>query len=167
MNDFPRAISVLKHSALGKYADNSYGKFWYDDAVDAFESEAVSALSLAPTDSIASKKHKEGIRPFIIKVLLFIGLSSEYYAIIARLIETLAVRPQVELNDVIAQAAAKMNISVKALMHKIDRCFNVYNLDMFERISYLTRTMPMTPKDALVDLSSYVRVCFYSEAPIL
>ena len=166
MSDDPIVQSVLRRSTLGKYADSSYGRYWYDDMLDAFEREAVNSLSVAPTDSIPFNKRKERLLPFIIKLLLFIVVSSEYIALSARLIETLAVKPRVELNSVLSVSAKQMGITERALSHRLDRCFNIYDLEIFERISYLTRTDPKTPKDALVDLSVYVRVLFFSEAPL-
>lgn len=166
MNSIPRSVSVLKRSVLAKHIDNTYGAYWYDDMIDAFEGESVSALSLAPTDSIASKIHREEIRPFILKLLLFVGVSSEYYVLAARLIETLAVRPQDELNNVLRNTADRMKLTQKALASRLDRCFNLYDVQMFERISYLTRTTPLTARDAIIDLAGYVRVVFYSEVPL-
>lgn len=166
MSDEPISKPVLIHSSLKQYIDNSYGKYWYDDMVDAFEKEAVSALSLAPTDSVTAIKRREDMRPFIIKLMLFVGVSSEYIPLIALLVETLAIRPRDELNTVLSVIAERMGITVKALTHRLDRCFNIYNLDMYDRIKYLTRTLPQTARDALVDLSAYVRVIFFSEAPL-
>ena len=163
MSDSRYSESVLFRSPLGKYIDNSYGEYWYEDLIDAFECEAVSSLSLSPTDSVIPYKRREALRPFIIKLLLFVGVDSEYIALVAKLIETLVVRPRDELAKVLTFAASKMGVSEKAISHRLDRCFNVFNLDMYERIKYLTRTEPQTAKDALVDLSAYVRVIFYSE----
>lgn len=166
MIDYPITKSVLMRAVLSKYVDCSYGKYWYDDMVDAFEREAVGALSLAPSDSVDFVNRREQLRPFLIKLLLYIGVSSEFIPITAKIIETLTLQPRLELNTVLSVAACQMEITEKALSHRLDRCFNIYDLDMFERISYLTRTEPQTPKDALVDLSSYVRVVFFTEVPL-
>ncbi|MCH5350396.1 MAG: hypothetical protein J1F39_00310 [Clostridiales bacterium] len=167
MSEAPISKSVLLRSTLAKYVDRSYGEYWKEDMLDAFECEAVPSLSLSPTDRVLPQKRREMLRPFIIKLLLFVGVSSEYIALVAKLIETLAIRPRDEINTVLSVAADKMCVTEKAISHKIDRCFNIYNLDMYEQIKYLTHTNPQTARDALVDLSAYVRVIFYSEAPIL
>ena len=132
-------------------------------AVEAFESECVQALSLAPVDSEQLFVRYEMLRPFVIKTLIFVGLlpTDKSFVLLARLVETLAVRPDADLSALIKAQAEDAGIEQSTVTRNIDRAFDIRDDFTREKLTYLTKTAPFTARDAIYDLALYVRTKFY------
>ena len=133
------------------------------DAVEAFESECVQALSLAPVDSEQLYLRYEMLRPFVVKTLIFVGLlpTDKSFVLLARMVETLAVRPDADLSALIEAEAAESDVEQSTVIRNIDRALDIRDDFTREKLTYLTNTSPFTTRDALYDLALYVRTKFY------
>ena len=112
-----------------------------EESIEAFESECVQALSLSPVDGEHTARY-EMLRPFVIKTLMFVGLSptDKIFVLLARLIETLAVRPDSDLSALIARAAAEAGIEQSSVVRNIDKVFDIRYEFTHYKLTYLTKT---------------------------
>lgn len=168
MSEIPQVLSDrtgFKNSVLSRYVSSGDG-YSFDGAAKAFQNEALAALVLLPSDSYFSKRRKELLRPFIIKVFLYIGAipGDGTYGLLARALESFVVRPTEDYNERFDYLAEKAGMTRAALLYRIEKNFNVRDDDAAERISLLTRTKPQTAMDAFFDVINYVRVIFYGGA---
>lgn len=135
----------------------------FEAAAATFESETATALCVAPRDCETLFMRNESIRPFIIKTLLYIGLLpiNNTYGLIARIVETLSVHPDIEINRLISDIAQKACTPYDSIIRKIERSIDVYDYSFMERVCNITCTKPLTAKDVICDLAQYVRTKFY------
>ena len=100
----------------------------------------------------------ELIRPFIIKLLLYLGIlpKSNKPMLAARLIENLALHGSSDVNAVISAEAERTGIKAETVVRALDKDLNPYDRDLTEKLFLLTGTRPQTTKDMLCDLSVYV-----------
>ncbi|MDE6293289.1 MAG: hypothetical protein K2L88_01550, partial [Clostridiales bacterium] len=99
-----------------------------------------------------------------LKVLLFVGTPpiGNGLAVMARLLQTLTMHPEITLEDAIADFAKTHSTTVDAVARIIEKNFNIYDNYFFDRVVALTHSHPMTAKDVLCDLSVYIRLKFMS-----
>ncbi len=128
------------------------------EAVKVFANECREALYVAPIDSDYFFKRYELKRPFIVKVLLYIGVmpNDRSFTVIAKLVDRIVSKPDVPLSDCIKYIAEISGVSIPAMSRIIDKCFNIYDNAVYDRITYITNTKPMTSRDALYDVSMYI-----------
>ncbi len=156
MGERYKTHSVIKPSILNRYVMR--GDFDTPECVACFNNEVLEALRLYPV-GVVTPRRRESIRPFILKVLIHIGIAPGHYnyGLIAKIIERLAVHPGTGVSDLIADIASKTGISVMAIAHNIDSNFDINNSMTYERVTSLTKTKPLTARDMLVDIAQYVR----------
>lgn len=139
----------------------------YYGAVKAFRSETAEALLLFDTSKRGeySPTRAEPLRGYIIKLLLYIGLlpKNSYFAVIARLIESIASRPEYTLESIIDDFAETHNTTAASVSRVIDKCLSVYNPQFAEKVMRVTNSNPMTSKDVLCDLAVHVRMKHHTE----
>ncbi len=154
---------VFKYAAADGFANMHAYESSAREALSAFETECVQALSLAPCDNEMLFSRYEMIRPFIIKTLLFVGMlpTDKSFVLLARIIEMLAVRPDADISVLIRNEATQTKIEKSTVIRNIDRALNVYDEFTRDRITYLTKTAPFSARDAIYDLAQYVRTKFY------
>lgn len=160
-------FSRLGKSVVGNYAINNSVDFRerFNSAVAAFRRETSVILDLYnPLASLLCTLRQESIKLYIVKVLLFIGTSptGNGLAVLARLVETLTIHPEISLEDAIADFAKTHFSTVDAVTRIIEKYFNIYDNYFYDRVTALTKSNPMTAKDVLCDLSVYVRFKFTS-----
>lgn len=163
--------SVLKRSVLWDHisVENSADDRvfnWKSDfkkSAEAFRRETISSLSIVSVDNEALTYKYEHLRPFILKTLLFVNLSDDCRTVglMARIIEILAVHPELELNYVMEHIAATAGVGYDSVSKLVDRYFNIYDNKIYDRVCFLTCTGPFTAKDAICDLALYVRAKFF------
>lgn len=146
------------------------GELWYDvydNAVKAFRTETAETLRLFDNSRIGeySPTRAEPLRGYIIKLLLYIGLlpKNSYFAVIARLIESVASCPEYTLESVIDDFADAHNTTASSVSRIIDKCLNVYDPRFTEKVMRVTDSNPMTSKDVLCDLAVHVRIKYHTE----
>ncbi len=168
MSEIPLILSNrtgIGNTVLSRYvsSDEDYS---FDGAANAFRNEALAALVLLPSDSYFSKRRKELLRPFIIKIFLYIGAipGDRTYGLLARTLESFVVRPTEDYNKRFDYLAEKAGMTRAALLYRIEKNFDMRDADVAERISFITRTKPQTAMDAFFDVINYVRVIFYGGA---
>lgn len=155
--------SVLANSILANYVIHDEKNFDSEcnssADVKAFVSESVQALSLYPLDADVVEKRFELIRPFIIKILLYLdlGLDVNELAPLARITETLALHPEIDLNSLVDELSELWQTSPNAIFKLIRKAFNVYDPSFTDKISSLTCSQPFTARDVVSDLAVYVR----------
>lgn len=169
-----KPISVIKGTAMFDYVSNvgrgddavtCSGEI-FDNAVCAFQNESAEALCISQNREFSVNRRFESMRPFIIKILLYIDIFNKInrYAVIAYMIESLATHPNTDINRLIEDVTQKIGIGRSAVIHMIERCFDVYDQSVADRITYLTSTKPVTAKDAMCDIALFVRTRFYNGA---
>ena len=128
------------------------------NALDVFVKECREALCVAPIESDFCGKRYEAQHPFIVKVLLYLGINplSKSFLVTAYLIDCIVAEPNLTLSECINKTAELFEIDVTAVSRVIDKHFNIYDAELYRKITYLTHTKPMTAKDALYDISMYV-----------
>ncbi len=156
--------SLFGASALHKVMSNQQIDF--DETVAVFMSESAKALSF----DIDGSGHfgalsREQYKTFILKTLLFIGISANGngLAVLARLIEILTLHPVMSPDGAIEQFAVTHSATFSTVERIVEKYFNVYNDRLIMRVTSLTQSQPMTPKDVLCDLSVFVRMNFLQE----
>lgn len=139
----------------------------YGSAVKAFQAETTEALLLFDNSKSGeyAATRAESMRGYIIKILLYIGLlpKNSHFTVIARLIESIALRPEYMLENIIDDFAVTHNTTASSVSRIIDKCLNVYNPQFTERVMRITNSNPMTPKDVLCDLAVHVRIKYHTE----
>lgn len=157
--------AVLKKSVLFKYvrtdADGISDRHKaFDKACDAFKKEATAALTVVRSGLEDSAERFELMRPFIIKVLLYIGIDPDdrVFGILARVLELKARYAEMDINDVISYIASVKDILRTAVNRAVEKSINYYDSDIMDRISFLTDTQPKSARDAICDLAIYVRI---------
>ncbi len=127
------------------------------EQVEIFERESSALLRLQPNEY--RTKRYELRRLFIIKTLLFVGVTANGngFAVISALIDTLSNRPELDLDNVIDSFAVAHGVASNTIGNIIDKCINIYNADLSDRVKKLTGTDPLTTKDVLCDLALYIR----------
>lgn len=151
--------------AKRNFVDNVKPDEQFKHAVDAFRRETSVILGFdSPLHSLYGAYRQESVKTFIIKVLLFIGVSpnGNGLAVLARLIEMFTVHPELSLEEVIYDFANTHQTNVDAVTRIIEKHFYVYDNYIYDRVVKLTESHPMTPKDVLCDLSVFVRLKFAS-----
>lgn len=159
-----RNPTLFANSVLAKYIihDTPNDSDYDSDlkcAAAAFADESAQALCLIPLDREATERRYELIRPFIIKILLYLdlGLEVNELAPLARITETLALHPETDLNAVIAELSALWQVSSDAVVKLIRKAFNVYDPAFTDKLSCLTCSQPFTARDVVSDLAVYIR----------
>ena len=137
----------------------------YNRAVTAFRRETSVILGFdSPLHSVYGAFRQESVKTFIIKILLFIGVSpnGNALAVLARLIEMFTVHPELSLEEVISDFAATHQTNIDAVTRIIEKQFSIYDNYFYDRVVQLTKSHPMTPKDVLCDLSVFIRLKYAS-----
>lgn len=142
--------------------------FRFQNAADAFARETTMALRLRHSvDGLkdAATVRIESPRGYIVKLFLHIGLlpRTSAFAALARLTEAIAMRPELSLEEIIADFAETHSATPAAVSKIIDKAFNVYDPEFMEKVVSITRSQPMTTKDVLCDLAVTVRAEYYSQ----
>lgn len=156
------ASSALRNVIIDSSVD-------FKQAVAVFRRESERALSFDRDNSgLFGALSREQYKTFILKALLFIGISADGHglAVLARLIEILTLNPAISPDEAIEQFAKTCSASFGAVERIVEKHFNVYNEQLVSRVTLLTQSRPMTPKDVLCDLSVYVRMNFLQEIKI-
>lgn len=139
----------------------------HSGAVKAFQAETAEALLLFDNSKSGeySPTRAEPMRGYIIKLLLYIGLlpKNSHFAVIARLVESIAIRPEYMLESIIDDFADTHNTTAASVSRIIDKCLSVYNPQFAERVMRVTNSNPMTSKDVLCDLAVHVRIKYHTE----
>ncbi|MCH5161372.1 MAG: hypothetical protein J1G04_05005 [Clostridiales bacterium] len=147
--------SVLFNSPLHSCITNHDGDL-ISDCLDVFENEASALLSLAPYDKEEQATRFEMLRPMILKVLLYLGFKplGEKFAVIMRLIELLTVDGDFDRAITnCASSCGNEDIVIRAIESEID----MYDAEFVNKLSLLTDTSPLSPRDALFDIAIYIR----------
>lgn len=137
---------------------NANSSLSYEQALEIFAKECKEALYVAPIDTEYFYKRFEIQRAFIVKILLYMGLTpnSETFTVIARLIDCIVSQPSLTLSECINKVAEVCGVSVNSVSKAIDKSFYIYDNSVYDKVTYLTRTNPVTAKDALYDIALYV-----------
>lgn len=157
--------NAVGKSAVGAYADVIDFEERYKRAVVAFRRETSVILGFdSPIHSLFGAYRQESVKTFILKILLFVGVSpnGNALAVLARLIEMFTVHPELSLDEVISDFAVTHQTNVESVTRIMEKHFYVYDNYFYDRVVQLTKSHPMTPKDVLCDLSVLVRLKFAS-----
>lgn len=102
-------------------------------------------------------------RSYLLELLRKLGLPypSNRIAVIARLTEVLALNPDLALDFVLKDFAEKHGANVTSVEYIIDKSFNMYDPVFVNRLTAVTGTHPVTPKDALCDLAVRINRTLY------
>lgn len=132
--------------------------FDFDKAATSFRNEC-SALFAVCGETV---RH-EYIRNYIIKILLYAGLlpRDSGFAVIARLVETVAIRPDLELEYVINEFAETHGTKYAKVNRMIEKSLDAYDVEFVKRVTELTCSQPLTSKDILCDLAVFVRLKYF------
>ena len=161
--------SIFDNSVLAKYVfrgDAESGEGSEDISEEAaFECEAAQALRLEPMDCDFPDARFELIRPFIIKTLVYLcnDLNTTAIAPVARVIETLALHPEIEVARAISELAEFWGTNADRVSKHIGKVLNVYDPKFIDKFTALTCTNPFTARDAICDLAVYVRTKYYKQ----
>lgn len=167
----PRVDAVLKNSILFGYVDTRSANAVKDRstafelAAETFRNEITSALTVKPVGEETDSARYELIKPFIIKLLLYLGKipNDSSFVIAARLIEARVVRPDMNIGDAIKELSDSIGSTLPTVKRIAENCFDCYDESVVERISYLTGTRPFTSLEAICDLAIYIRLKMCSE----
>lgn len=165
--------SILKGTALFDYVQNigrgddavvNYSGI-FQEATRAFENECAEVFGISRNSLFSVNRRYEYMRPFIIKILLFLDVfkRTKLYAAIAYIIEKLAIHPETDIAALIDDVV-RLGFIKAAVTRAVENCFDIYDDRVAERIEYLTDTKPVTAKDALYDIALFVRTRFYGSA---
>ncbi len=157
--------SVIKNTALydilrsGRGNVDACREIDLHAAADIFVKESVQALGISPIDSSAVVERFENVRPFILKTLLFIGVDTvgNKLPLTARLIHRLALHPEVGVSQAMNDLAKRARLNYTTISRIVDEALNVYDGFITKNISFLTKSVPVTSRDALADIALYVR----------
>lgn len=161
MNSPNKSNSILKGSVFEEYTafginDN------FDKAKEAFAAEVSELLCLEPIDSDFLYKRSEPMRGSIVKVLLYIGATkADKMGLLARLVEKVALDDEFKVETHIKETAELCGVTVSSVERLVEKAFNVYDAAVLKKISALTKTSPLTSRDALCDIALYVRTKAY------
>ncbi len=149
--------SPLFNSPLYSYITAHDGDI-LSDCLDAFEKETSALLRLTPYYETESVPRFEMIRPFILKVLIYLGIKplGEKFAVIMRLIELLAVNDDIDFDIAVRECALSCG-SEETVIRAIESEINMYDGLFVDKLSALTDTSPLSPRDAIFDIALYVR----------
>ena len=162
-----RSDAVLRTSILGVYVDTRFGDAIKDRqvafgcAAEAFRKELMSAMVVRPIDDGDEVTTRyEQVRPFIIKLLLYLGKipTDSTFTVAARLIEACVLRPSANISDLIKDLAQSVGSSFAAVKRIAERSIDCYDDTVLEKIYYLTGTEPFNAIDAICDLAVYIRM---------
>ncbi len=145
-------------SAIGEYV---FGDMGYRKASDAFRRECQVLFALSVGDGLVERR--EDMRNYIVKILLYIGLlpRDNGFAVVARLIETAAIRADMELESVIDGFAKAHGADRAAVERIVEKNFDPYDAELVDRVTTLIGTQPFTAKDVLCDIAVFVRLRYY------
>ena len=131
----------------------------FESAVNAFANEARVAFEISSNKVGDNVKRYASPRAFIIKLMLAIGLlpHDNSFAVIAKLVETLCLNPQIRLNDAIMRFAEAHGSTVDAVTRAIEKSLDAYDEKLIQRVTAFTQSRPMTAKDIICDIAVYVR----------
>ncbi len=168
---FHNRNSVIKRSILNIYVDTRIDNAISDRreafrlASTAFVNEAVSALTVRGRGAEITAERHESVRPFILKILLFVGCNpnKSAFGLIARVIESRVKHPETDIRDVIANLSEMSGTAYNTLNRAVEKSFDIYDNDSMDRVAFLTGTQPLTAKDIINDLAIYVRMQLHSE----
>ncbi len=163
-------FSIFANSVLCEHAANKSKIADYDSdmksAAGAFVNESAQAFGLEPLDGEGGDKRFELIRPFIIKILLYLDLGLDVNALapLARIIESTALHPETDLNSLVGELSALWQVSTNVIFKLIRKAFNVYDPSFTDKLSALTCSQPFTARDVVSDLAVYVRAKYLNGA---
>ena len=126
--------------------------------------------SIPDTDeeNLSVVSRSEPLRAYIVSLLLKLGLSPETYnfAVVARLIETTVLCPNMTLSEAITAFANTHNTDKNTVSRLVDKFFDVYDekLNLTNKVFELTGARPITAKDVLSDLAVFAGVEYYDRA---
>lgn len=159
---------VLPHSVLGELvlggAEYDYnGEEVFDLAQIVFEREMLQAFSLTPLDDKSAPVRAERIRLLILKVIGYLRLkvSGRSKAVLARLIETLALNPELEIRVIFDELAKHLGTTPKAISKIVEKSFFIYDDEFYDRVCKLTCTQPLSAREVLSDIAVYVRIKYF------
>lgn len=161
--------SRLGGTVVGRYAisaDSVRCETEVIDALSAFRRETSVILRFdSPIHAIFGAFRQESLKTYILKLLLFLGISptGNGLAVLARLVEVLTMHPELTPDYVITDFAKTHRTNFDGVMHIIEKRFNIYDVDFYDRVTAITESHPMTPKDVLCDLSVCIRVKYMRE----
>ena len=147
--------SVLFNSPLYSCITSHDGDI-VSNCLDVFESETAVLLTLTPYGESERATKFVTLRPFILKVLIYLGFKpiGEKFAVIMRLVELLVFDG--DFDRAIANCATSCGRE-ETVLRAIDSEINMYNGKFVDKLSALTDTTPLSPRDALFDMAMYVR----------
>lgn len=138
------------------------------NAAEVFRAETAEALLLLDnrSNSTYSTNRAEALRGYIIKLLLYLGImpKNSHFAAIARLIEIIAIRPELTLEYILNDFAVTHNTTVAAVARVIEKHLNIYNPQFTESVTRITGSQPITSKDVLCDLAVHARIKYNTES---
>lgn len=140
------------------------GKLLSEQARQIFERETSQYFRMYSGGFVGNDLYRnEFLRPFILKMLLYIGTPplGNCIPIIGRLIETMTFDPGLTPNVAMAKFAVVHNCDEQIICAVVDKAFCINNTDLYERIRRLIGSSPLTPKDVLSDLSVYARLRYF------
>lgn len=151
-----RELGVFKY-CTGDHAPSEFFNV-KNRAAEAFEAESARALTLE-NDTGTTPHRIESVRPLIIKILTYIGFlpTKQIKSIVAKVIELLAIDPEVDLDRFYAIAAERSETDAETIKRTVERAFDPFDPELTEKIMRLTGTEPFTSRDMIYDLSLYVR----------
>lgn len=150
--------TCFERSPLCEYV---FGDGKFDDAAKAFRKECSALLPLSADPELVERR--ENIRDCIIKVLLYIGLlpRDSGFAVIARLVETAALRADLELEHIIDDFAKTHGATYAAVDRLIEKHFDPYDAELVTRVTAVTDSHPYTAKDILCDIAVAVKLKYF------
>ena len=158
-----KVVSVDKKSrfvdsVLSEYV---FGDMGYQKAAHAFRRECSALFALSVGDGLVERR--EDMRNYIVKLLLYLGLlpRDNGFAVAARLIETAAIRADLELESIIDGFASAHGADRAAVERIIEKKFDPYDAELVDRVTTLVGTQPFTAKDVLCDIAVFVRLKYY------
>lgn len=159
--------SIFSRTALDGYIDSDKNSPFdhvdrYKSAINAFVNESRAAFALGCGRSNSAKRYEDP-HTYIVKLLLAIGLlpRNNGFAVIAKLVETLCMCPQIGLNVAITRFAQAHGATAEAVTRIIEKNINVYDAKFIRRLTCITQSAPMTVKDVICDLAVYVRARYF------
>lgn len=104
----------------------------------------------------------EPLKNRILDTLAAIGVSGKdkYIAVSARVIEVVVIRPDMSLEEIIDNFASTHYMTASAVTRIIEKCFDVYDTELYDSLTAVTHTSPQTAKDALFDIAVYLRASY-------
>lgn len=150
-----RELGVFKY-CTGDHAPSEFFNV-RNRAAEAFEAESIRALTLE--SDTGTPRRIESVRPLIIKILTYIGFlpTKQIKSIVAKVIELLAVDPEVDLDRYYAIAAERSGTDMETIKKTVERAFDPFDPELTAKVARLTGTEPFTSRDIIYDLSLYVR----------